>query len=336
MEIVGRSLSDVWNDAARTILEHGSEVKPRGLACRELTGVTLVMSEPRQRVPLLPNRRWSLSYAAAELTWYLQGRDDLAFMTRYASSYKNYSDDGLTLHGAYGPRIFGTDPWCCEPERPSQWNLALGKLIEDPDTRQAVISIHTPFDPGTVTKDYPCTMSLQFIYRNGALELHTTMRSNDLWLGTLYDVFCFTVLQELMANLLGSAYEHEVKLGKYVHHVGSLHLYARNYEGTQEVLNAEPITPWRPPLQLTLSGITFESQLKLLEERCREDAVYARRTLEGFVRSPSSKLDLATLCGLAFAWRAVQADPSAPADYRGTMRGLLEPKLGDFMQHCFH
>ena len=49
--------------------------------------------------------------------------------------------------------------------------------------------------------------------------MHTTMRSQDLWLGFCYDIFTATILQELLAGWLGAG------LGCYRLSVDSLHLY---------------------------------------------------------------------------------------------------------------
>ena len=45
------------------------------------------------------------------------------------------------------------------------------------------------------------------------------MRSNDAWLGFPYDVFTFTTIQKILANCLG------LRAGRYVHLVGSFHIY---------------------------------------------------------------------------------------------------------------
>jgi thymidylate synthase len=71
-------------------------------------------------------------------------------------------------------------------------------------------------------KDIPCTLSVQFVLRQERLYAITTMRSNDLWLGFPYDVFCFSTLQRLFAYTLG------VDVADYVHNVGSMHLYTRD------------------------------------------------------------------------------------------------------------
>jgi thymidylate synthase len=67
--------------------------------------------------------------------------------------------------------------------------------------------------------DVPCTVSIQFLVRNGQLDLITHMRSNDLYFGFPYDVFLFTFWHEMMSLDLG------LPLGRYHHFVGSLHIY---------------------------------------------------------------------------------------------------------------
>ena len=60
--------------------------------------------------------------------------------------------------------------------------------------------------------------------RDGKLHLIVYMRSNDVIWGLPHDVFCFTMLQEIVAREL------EADLGLYRHMVGSLHLYEDNRE----------------------------------------------------------------------------------------------------------
>jgi thymidylate synthase len=55
------------------------------------------------------------------------------------------------------------------------------------------------------------------------------MRSNDVWLGAAYDFFQFTRVQIAMASVLG------IKPGKYVHHVGSLHIYEQHYGSAEDL-----------------------------------------------------------------------------------------------------
>jgi thymidylate synthase len=56
------------------------------------------------------------------------------------------------------------------------------------------------------------------------------MRSNDAYIGLPHDIFCFTMLQEVLARTLG------IVLGPYTHFVGSLHLYDEHREETEQYL----------------------------------------------------------------------------------------------------
>jgi thymidylate synthase len=74
-------------------------------------------------------------------------------------------------------------------------------------------------------------LTLQFLLRDDRLHLVVTMRSNDAYLGLPHDVFCFTMLQEIVARSL------ERELGIYRHFVGSMHLYERNRSQAEELIS---------------------------------------------------------------------------------------------------
>jgi thymidylate synthase len=59
--------------------------------------------------------------------------------------------------------------------------------------------------------------------------MHTTMRSQDLWLGFCYDIFTTTILQELLAGWLGAG------LGSYRLSIDSLHLYDHDVPSANRV-----------------------------------------------------------------------------------------------------
>lgn len=84
----------------------------------------------------------------------------------------------------------------------------------------------------------PCTVTYRFFIRDGRLEMHTSMRSQDLWLGFPYDLFTATTLQELLAGWCG------VDVGAYHHEVSSLHLYRRDLHvasAVHPIVEAAPI-----------------------------------------------------------------------------------------------
>jgi len=185
-------------------------------------------------------RKWSLPLAVGEFCWHLSASNELSFIRYYSSRWNDFADDEQTIRGScYGYRFFRQDE-----SGASQWTVAQNLLRHDPFTRRAVLLMSQPLAASDIdARDVACASSLQFLLRDGRLDALLHMRSNDAFWGLPYDVFLFTMLQELMAAELG------VELGTYYHSVGSLHLYAKHIQKARNVLED---TTWRdlgmPPL----------------------------------------------------------------------------------------
>lgn len=214
MYIRADSLDDLLAKVYRQLLARGTRIEPTKGAAREIYGVLLKLSYPRLRLSRTESRGILFS-CLGELLWILAGSNALEFIGFYISDYKKSSDDGLTIHGAYGPRMFGKRP-------NDQLTRVISSLRSKPDSRQAVVQLFDRRDTLEHHSDIPCTCTMQFVIRDRRLHMLTSMRSNDAWLGLPHDVFAFTMIQELVARSL------DVELGEYRHSVGSLHLYERD------------------------------------------------------------------------------------------------------------
>ena len=218
------NFSHAYVDLCRLIRDESDFVSsPRGMKVKEKLGVQFRIKNPRDRLPYIEARNFSLSYFVAETLWYMSGSNSTEWISRYASFWKDISDDGKTANSAYGARIFKLHPRIADGGL-NQWEYVKGELKRDPDSRRAVIHIRTPDDSLHAVKDVPCTLALQFFIREGKLHLHVNMRSSDIILGIAYDVPAFTTMQEILANELS------VELGEYVHTSNSLHCYERDFE----------------------------------------------------------------------------------------------------------
>jgi thymidylate synthase len=198
----------------------GQKVSPRDLATIEVRPAIIRISNPSWRVVCLPGRNANPCFAAAETLWIISGSDD-PWIFDYNRALLKYANDGI-LKGAYGPRLRN---WGGK----DQIRWVIDVLRDDPASRRAVIQI---FDPGSVDishNDIPCTISFRFFIRDDRLCMHTLMRANDIWLGMPYDVFCFTVIQEIVAYNLG------IPMGDYVHMVDSLHVYETDLARAQDI-----------------------------------------------------------------------------------------------------
>ena len=103
------SVEQAYPQIIKTILEEGKEVSPRGQLTREITPACITILNPRKRVLPSQTRKLNFGFTVAELIWILQGSDDVKFISHYNSNLSNFSDDGETLNGAYGKRIFAWD-----------------------------------------------------------------------------------------------------------------------------------------------------------------------------------------------------------------------------------
>lgn len=212
--ISGETVNDVWEELYSILSSQGVEEDSRdGEVCGELISPVIVVRDPSRNVVTSPIRNMPIRYAVGELLWYLSGSNKVSDIRTFSKAWDNLTDDGETLNSAYGFRIF-------EKFGFDQWEHVKSLLKADPNTRQAVI--HIKDASNEQTKDLPCTLTLQFLIRDGKLNLIANMRSNDIWLGFPYDAFSFTCLQIKMAMELG------VELGLYIHMAGSMHLYKRN------------------------------------------------------------------------------------------------------------
>ncbi len=245
MYITADTLDDLLHRVLEKLLKSKIRVQASRGATVEQGGVLLRLSNPLARLSRSESKRVLFS-CIGELLWYLAGSSDLSFIKHYLSRYADESEDGKTIHGAYGPRLFkmrGVD----------QVANVLDLLRRKPNSRRAVIQLFGAEDLSRDHIEIPCTCTLQFMVRDSRLDLLVSMRSNDAFVGLPHDIFAFTMMQEIFACSLG------LKLGVYKHVVGSLHLYEKDRkrasaylsEGWQETIAMPPMPsgdPW-PALQ---------------------------------------------------------------------------------------
>ena len=233
------NIPSLYTRILNAVLEDGIEVGPRGMRTKELGPVAITSGNPRKRLFGHPHRHEVPIFTYIEGLWILLGLSQSDMLIHYVPGMKDFvNEETGRLDGAYGPAIRGV---ALGREGnllsvPDQFETCYQRLKLDSDTRQAVVIINDPHihDIGNLpTKDYPCTLSFQFLLRSGKLNMIATMRSQDLWKGFVYDTGEFQWFQEIMAGML------EVDLGTFTLQVGSLHLYDRDFFKAQEVVKED-------------------------------------------------------------------------------------------------
>jgi thymidylate synthase len=210
----GESLADIYRNVCQMVVKYGKESSPRGQLTREVLAPTIVVYHPEDCLPMRVGRKPSMKVAVVEAVQLCGAFHDPEMMVAASPSFAQYREPyGQDFHGAYGKRIS------------NQVNYVVNRLQEDPESRQAIVTLWSPsLDNLSGKKDYPCTISFQFLIRDDQLTMFTNMRSNDVWLGLAYDLFQFGQLQWTVANML------EIKAGALVHRPISLHAYDTDWD----------------------------------------------------------------------------------------------------------
>lgn len=177
--------------------------------CRDLGAVTVELDNG-DRTIFLSGRGWNPAFAIVEAAWIVSGRNDVKPLKQFIGSYDQFSDDGNTLHGAYGYRLrhhFKRD----------QIDAAIDELASNPTSRRVVMTLYAPDDLGLDSKDIPCNTHVTLRRVCDRLEMTVSNRSNDLWLGVPYNWFVFRVLQHLIADRLSIACGVQRHVSSYLH-----------------------------------------------------------------------------------------------------------------------
>lgn len=214
-----QTASTAWLKSIGDVIEKGDRVDPRGSPTVEILNQTICFD---MNYPICHHQERKLSYAfmAAEAYWITSGSMFVDEIAPYNKHIAQFSDDGHIFNGAYGPKVL------------NQINFVINTLLKDHTSRQAVMTIWVP-NP-IKTKDYACTVSLQFLIRNGKLNVIANMRSNDLWLGRPYDMFNFTIialkiLTEINATIvIDEDQDSVIRLGNMWLNAGSSHIYMKD------------------------------------------------------------------------------------------------------------
>lgn len=233
-----RDINEALPDLMRELLACPEQPSRAGNT-REMTHVGITLTEPWRREILIPARGAKLVAQIAETAWVLAGRNDVEWLSHYLPRAADFSDDGVTWRSGYGPRL---RKWSVLEENDKgqinrvvtdQLAYVVSELRANPATRQAVIQLWDPAvdgQPGDF-KDRACNNWLHFLARDGRLDLHVAIRSNDaMWGWSGINAFEWSVLLEVVAGLTG------LNVGALHFSVSSFHLYERHWDKAKRIV----------------------------------------------------------------------------------------------------
>ncbi len=218
-------------------------LKERGVRRRSRNGdvyqiptpVTTVYDRPGERVLFWPERDANPFFHLYESIWMLTGRNDLKPLQDYISYFDQFSDNGITIHDAYGYRwmhAFGFN----------QLDVIASRLKLNPDDRRCVLQMwDANADLGRLGKAHPCNLVITFqISVYGKLDIVVFCRSNDAIWGTYgANAVHFSMLQEYMAHRIG------VEMGTMTQISVNFHAYTKILDTMPDQFANREINPYK-------------------------------------------------------------------------------------------
>lgn len=268
MHIIAHNNNDLFKKATLAIREHGEEsssgndqVNTDGT--RFIEGFVATVTDPTDRWLNIKGRNCSPIAAIGETFWVLSGRNDIGFLSQVLPRAANFSDDGVTWRGAYGPRLYSN----------GQLDSVISRLRKNHNTRHAYLTIYDPAldsDQGLaatsltgdpVTKDMICNFALLFSIKDNRLNMTVTNRSQDvLWGMSSINFIEFSIIQEIVARLVG------VEMGVYRLFSNNIHYYNNDISQKQlSQVTAETIVHADPcPTPIVIKSLRDQDDIKNL------------------------------------------------------------------------
>jgi hypothetical protein len=182
---------------------------------------------PMERVLFSPRRDANPYFHLMEALWMIAGRNDLVWPMYFNSKFASYSDDGATVHGAYGKR------W----RRNDQITVLANELRNNPESRRCVLAnwdLDMDLPLLTKGKDVPCNTHVYFEVKDGLINQTVCCRSNDIiWGAYGANAVHFSVLLEYMAALSGYG------VGKYRQFSNNYHMYTNVPNASRQEVEAD-------------------------------------------------------------------------------------------------
>lgn len=223
--------------------------------------------------PLLTTKKVNFKAMLHEVFWYLSGADHIRELQKQTKIWDAWADSDGNLETAYGrfwrrfpvpekgvamgTEVFvdETTPHVCREKDGSlsfdQIGWAIDELKNNPHSRRIIISAWHPAN-AVASKLPPCHAFWALNVQAGKLNCHLTQRSADIALGVPFNLACYALLTQAIAQTVG------LGLGEFAHTLIDAHVYVNHIDGLKKQLQREPLK--LPELQIAnkpLPDLTF-------------------------------------------------------------------------------
>lgn len=233
--IAADNVDSLVQQGVRHILDNGDRFDARAGSGIQAYGTTYVLENPVARIHTL-RAPSSVQYLARELQAYFIGSQDVEDgLAQAAPFWRSLCDAEGKINSNYGYYTFRQ----LTPSDESQFDWVRSCFIANRDTRKAFIGING-IEHKTDTKDFPCTVGMQFFLRKNVMNCEVASRSTDVITGLPYDMGFFSFVNELVAGVVSCDLGEEIKPGYTAMVTNFTQIYDKTAKKADTVLAAQP------------------------------------------------------------------------------------------------
>lgn len=262
------SVDELVKEGIKYIQGSGERIWTTSGLALQSNNVTYVLENSFNRVHTL-REPISIKYFARELFAYFVGSLKVDEGLSDASKFWNkIADENGMINSNYGYYVFRKQT----PEGKSQLQWVRNNILENQDTRQAVINING-IEHKRTTKDFPCTLGLVFHLDGGTLNLDVSSRSTDVITGLPYDIGFFSFVLELLAALLSQDLGKNINAGYTAMHAFFTQIYDRTENKVPEILENNFNDSLQQMPHITDAEATLEDIIKINDRPPKTDII---------------------------------------------------------------
>lgn len=250
---------------------------PRGFKIKEVMNLKIEITNPYNNLFFNDVKSSARKYIVPELKWYLSGDLSSSYISQYAKLWDHIKDENGNVCSNYGNLIWykniNNHKWSnvqSESKKMTQWQWALNSLLNDKDSRQAIIRFNSDNHQLETNKDFVCTMYGIFHIRDNKLNFSISMRSSDAIYGFANDYPFFSIIHQQMLLNLKDKYK-DLKMGTFTYFGNSFHIYEKHFELVEKMLMNKFYEDMLPIVDKKLvddnSMLTEDSKLFIMGKR---------------------------------------------------------------------
>tara|TARA_B100000029_G_scaffold328596_1_gene320936 strand:- start:1514 stop:2332 length:819 start_codon:yes stop_codon:yes gene_type:complete len=200
--------------------------------------------------PLLTTKKVFFNSVVRELLWYLTGETHIRNLRKHTKIWDAWTNEkqNWEIGKMYGYQWvkwekFIEDSNTGEIKKTfiNQIEEVINLIKNNPDSRRMVVTAWNPSVLDQIALP-SCHAFFIFSVTNGKLNCHLTQRSGDIALGIPFNLACYAMLTQMIAQETG------LELGEFSHYINDAHIYKNHIDGLKEQLKREPKE--RPQLQI--------------------------------------------------------------------------------------